>query len=353
MKNLRIIPGPIAHKGHLKSFSNPLLSNGADPWCVYKDGYYYYTHTTATNITLWKSKSIGDLATAEKKIIFKPPVSGPYSKNLWAPEIHFLEDKWYIYFAADTGDNKDHRLYVLENESPNPMLGTWILKGKLTTPEDKWSIDGTAFKHQNQLYFIWSGWEGDTNGQQNIYIAKMKNPWTLENKRVLLSAPELHWEIIGDLHDNVNPSHVKVNEGPVILFNEDKIFLIYSASGCWTDSYALGMLTASVDSDPMNADSWKKNKQPVFKQSKRNSVYGPGHSSFFKSPDGTEDYIMYHANSTPNAGCDDCRSTRTQKFTFNIDGSPNFGKPVKNGTILSLPSEKHILAADLEELLPL
>ena len=353
MKNLRIIPGPIAHKGHLKSFSNPLLSNGADPWCVYKDGYYYYTHTTATNITLWKSKSIGDLATAEKKIIFKPPVSGPYSKNLWAPEIHFLEDKWYIYFAADTGDNKDHRLYVLENESPNPMLGTWILKGKLTTPEDKWSIDGTAFKHQNQLYFIWSGWEGDTNGQQNIYIAKMKNPWTLENKRVLLSAPELHWEIIGDLHDNVYPSHVKVNEGPVILFNEDKIFLIYSASGCWTDSYALGMLTASVDSDPMNADSWKKNKQPVFKQSKRNSVYGPGHSSFFKSPDGTEDYIMYHANSTPNAGCDDCRSTRTQKFTFNIDGSPNFGKPVKNGTILSLPSEKHILAADLEELLPL
>ena len=347
MKNLRIIPGPIAHRGQQKNFSNPLLSNGADPWCVYKDGFYYYTHTTATNITLWKTKCIGELATAEKKIIFKPPVSGPYSKNLWAPEIHFLENKWYIYFAADTGNNNDHRLWVLENDSPNPMIGTWVMKGKLTTPEDKWSIDGTAFRHQHQLYFIWSGWEGDTNGQQNIYIAKMKNPWTLENKRVLLSAPELPWEIIGDLHDNVNPSHVKVNEGPVILFNEDKIFLVYSASGCWTDSYALGMLTASLNSDPMKPGSWKKNKQPVFKQSKQNSVYGPGHSSFFKSPDGTEDYIMYHANETPNAGCDGCRSTRTQKFTWNLDGSPNFGKPVKNGTLLSLPSEKHILVADL------
>ena len=343
MKNLRVIPAQPARLHHQKTFTNPLLSSGADPWCIYKDGYYYYTHTTATNITLWKTKCLGELATAQKKIIFKPPVSGPCSKNLWAPEIHFLEDKWYIYFAADTGDNNDHRLWVLENESPDPMKGTWLMKGKLTTPEDKWSIDGTAFRHHQQLYFIWSGWEGDTNGQQNIYIAKMKNPWTLENKRVLLSSPELDWETIGDLHDNVNPSHVKVNEGPVVLFKEDQIFLVYSASGCWTDSYALGMLTASIDSDPMNPDSWKKNQQPVFKQSKKNKVYGPGHSSFFKSPDGTEDFIMYHANATPNAGCDDCRSTRTQKFTWNDDGTPNFGIPVKIGEAINLPSENKIL----------
>lgn len=342
MKNLSIIPGIFAHQHHQKTFSNPLLPEGADPWCIYKDGFYYYTHTTAINITLWKSKCIGELASAEKKIIFKPPVSGPYAKNLWAPEIHFLDNKWYIYFAADTGDNKDHRLWVLENGSTDPMKGTWLMKGKLTTPEDKWSIDGTTFRHKQQLYFIWSGWEGDTNGQQNIYIAKMKNPWTLENKRVLLSSPELAWETIGDLHDNVNPSHVKVNEGPVILCKNDKIFLIYSASGCWTDSYALGMLTASIESDPMNPLSWKKTAQPVFKQSKINKVYGPGHSSFYKSPDGTEDYIMYHANATANAGCHNCRSTRTQKFTWNKDGTPDFAIPVKNGIAFSLPSENYM-----------
>ncbi len=105
-----------------------------------------------------------------------------YSKELWAPEIHFLQGKWYIYFAADSGNNKDHRMYVLENDAADPLQGEFKFKGKLLTPEDKWSIDGSVFEHHSRLYFIWSGWEGDKNGQQNIYIAGMKDPWTIEGE---------------------------------------------------------------------------------------------------------------------------------------------------------------------------
>jgi GH43 family beta-xylosidase len=257
---------------------------------------------------------------------------------LWAPEIHFLQGKWYIYFAADSGKNIDHRLWVLENSSADPLKGEWMMKGKLTTPEDKWSIDGSLFEHNKQLYVIWSGWQGDVNGSQNIYIAKMKNPWTVGGYRAKISTPELPWETHGDLNNADDVPHVNVNEGPEVLVNGNKVFLIYSASGCWTDFYALGMLTASANSDLMNPASWTKSPQPVFKQSIENSVYAPGHNSFFKSPDDKEDYILYHANAKPGQGCGDFRSPRAQKFTWNKDGSPNFEVPVKEGEILNIPS---------------
>ncbi len=321
-----------------QSFSNPLLPAGADPWCIYQNGFYYYTHTTGRNITIWKTRSIADLKTAEHVVVFTPPKTGPYSKEIWAPEIHFLQGKWYVYFAADSGNNNQHRLWVLENNSPDPLTGNWIMKGKLITPDDKWSIDVSLFEYSKQLYLIWSGWEGDKNGQQNIYMAKMKNPWTVDGKRVKLSSPELDWEKNGDLNNPNDPSHVNVNEGPEVVVHNDKLFLIYSASGCWTDFYALGMLTASANSDLMDPASWKKSRQPVFKQSKDNSVYAPGHNSFFKSADGKEDWILYHANSKAGQGCGGFRSPRAQKFSWKADGTPDFGVPVKEGEILSVPS---------------
>ena len=332
------IPVIEANVQPVKTFTNPLLPCGADPWCIYREGFYYYTHTTGNNITLWKTTSLTALRTAEKKVVFVPPAAGPYAKELWAPELHFLQGKWYIYFAADCGKNSCHRLWVLENNSPDPLQGEWIFKGKLHTPADKWSIDGTVFEHHGQLYFLWSGWQGNVNGCQHIYMAKMKNPFTIDGPRVKISSPEFEWEMIGDLDCPDNPPHVSVNEGPVILARNNKLFLIYSASGCWTDFYALGMLTAPADCDPMDAAAWVKSPRPVFKQCRKNKVYAPGHNSFFKSPDGNEDWILYHANARPGMGCGKRRSPRAQQFSWKKDGTPYFGVPVKNGVRLNIPS---------------
>lgn len=320
-----------------KTFTNPLLPSGADPWCFYKDGYYYYTHTTRNNITLWKTDNIARLSTAEKKVVYTPPAGTYYSHALWAPELHFLNGRWYIYFAADGGQNKDHRMWVLENPSHDPLKGEWTLKGKLTTPGDKWSIDGTVYDHKGQLYFFWSGWEGDVNGEQAIYAAKMKNPWTIEGDRVKLSRSIYEWEKHGTTKNPNDVSHVNVNEGPQILRNKDKVFLIYSASGCWTDHYSLGMLSTSMDKDLLDSASWSKSPQPVFKQSPENGVYASGHNSFFTSPDGKEDWILYHANSQPGQGCGKFRSPRAQKFSWKADGTPDFGEPVKENTPLEIP----------------
>lgn len=318
--------------------TNPLLPSGADPFSIYKDGFYYYTHTTGKNITIWKTRSMAELANAEKKTVFEPAPGKPYSRELWAPEIHFIRGKWYVYFAADSLNNNGHRLWVLENASADPMQGEWTLKGKLTTPDDKWSIDASVFEQNGQLYCIWSGWEGDVNGQQDIYIAKMSNPWTITGRRVRLSAPELDWEVHGDLNTASDPPHVSVNEGPEILQHGNRIFLVYSASGCWTEYYALGMLSARAGADLMDPRSWTKNPQPVFRQSTANKVYAPGHNSFFKSPDGKQDWILYHANSAPGQGCGKFRSPRAQPFTWDTSGAPVFGEPVATGALIIHPS---------------
>ena len=97
-----------------QTFQNPLLDSGADPFSVYVDGYYYYTHTMGNRVVLWKTKNLANLREAESKTIWTPPQGSKYSKNVWAPEIHYINNTWYVYVAADNGTNENHRMYVLQ-----------------------------------------------------------------------------------------------------------------------------------------------------------------------------------------------------------------------------------------------
>ncbi len=322
-------------------FTNPLLPTGPDPWVIYHDGFYYYTDTTGTNLTLWKTRDITDLRHAEQKIVWTPPKTGPYSNDIWAPELHFLDGAWYLYFTADDGTNDSHRIYVLRNTSVDPLRGRWVMKGKVEDRTDRWAIDPTVADIRGKRYLVWSGWEGDTNGRQSIYMARLRNPWTVEGDRVRLSTPIYPWEEVGDTYlpgvVNAVP-HINVNEGPEFLLHGSKVFLMYSASACWTDYYELGLLEASIDSDLMQVHSWIKLDHPVFWQNPAASVYGPGHASFFQSPDGRQDWILYHANAAPGQGCGIGRTPRAQPFTWNPDGTPNFGRPVAAGMPMMKPS---------------
>lgn len=323
-----------------RTFTNPIFISGADPWITYNDGYYYFTSTGGSRLFIRKAKNLDDLKNAESKTIWTPPQGTSYSKELWAPELHRIDDKWYMYFAADNGSNTNHRMYVLENASRDPLSDTWEFKGKVNDPSDKWAIDGSVFEYDGKLYMVWSGWDGDTNGQQNIYLALMKNPWTIDGQRVKISSPELKWETVGDLNNPNDVPHVNVNEGPVALQHKGKLFVVYSGSGCWTDSYCLGLLSYDGKGDILNSSSWVKNPEPVFKGNPANKAFSPGHNCFFKSPDQKEDWILYHANPSAGQGCGRFRSPRAQKFTFSKDGTPVFGEPVNIDVPWQVPSEK-------------
>ncbi len=312
-----------------KTFYNPLM-NGSDPWVYQKDNLYFYTQTLGNRVAIWKTTSMSKLASISSTEIYRPAQGQANSSNVWAPEIHFLDGKWYVYYTAGSGPDNTQRTWVLENSSSDPTTGQWVDKGRIyASNADFWAIDGTVMEYNGSKYFLWSGRPVANQQNQNIYIAKMSNPWTIEGDAVMLTSPELEWERKGG----------PVNEGPQVLKNAaGKVFLVYSASGCWTDDYALGMLTLKDGGDPLQLSDWTKSSQPVFSKKPENNAFGPGHNSFFKSPDGKEDWIIYHANTNTNEGCGEKRNIRIQKYSWNSTGVPVFGEPVRTGTFFPVPS---------------
>jgi len=313
------------------TFANPLM-DGADPSVFQKDGVYYYLQTNGNSIELWTTTAMSKLATSSLKKIYTPIAGTRNSRNVWAPEMFFLDGKWYIYYTAGDGTDINQRTWVLENNSVDPATGTWVDKGKIfSASADFWAIDGTVFELNGSRYFLWCGRPDLTNMNltQNIYIAKMKNPYTLEGVATKLTEPEFNWEKNG----------FGVNEGPEVLVGTDgRLFLVYSASYCGTDDYVLGMMALKTGGNPLVKADWAKSAQPVFSKQPQNNAFGPGHNSFFKSPDGKENWIIYHANSATNQGCADKRNIRMQKFTFRRDGSPDFGQPLPIELQITRPS---------------
>lgn len=308
------------------AFKNPLVNFGADPYVIYQDGYYYYIRVNHdTSIWVSKSQELNRIGQVEPKQVYTPSEGEP-SVELWAPEIHFIDGKWYIYYTA--GGGADHRMYVLESNTSDAQ-GQYTFKGQLTPDTDKWAIDQTVLEYNGELYAVWSGWEGDVNVDQRIYIAKMENPWTISGDRVELSKPEYSWEKQGG-----SPA---INEGPQIAVSPGgTVNIVYSASGSWSDYYCLGCLTLKNDADPMQKDSWMKVDQPIF-QKNNSTTYSTGHACFTTSPDGTENYLVYHATRTAGDGWNG-RGVRTQRVYWNEDGSPYLGTAIEYDGKVNWPS---------------
>ncbi len=330
--NTGVTPTPVADSA--TRFRNPLLSSGPDPWVIFQDGFYYVMHTTGDDLRIYKTKKMSLLGSSTYRAVWSPPGSPP-THDIWAPELHRLTDsqgvaRWYIYYAAVVSPRDQHRMWVLENEAADPLTGTWVSKGQVQLPGDRWAIDATSIVLNKQQYMAWSGWENATdNRKQNIYLCKMRDPWTADGPRIRISTPDYDWEKQGD---------PDVNEGPEFLTHGNKVFLVYSAAHCSTDSYALGMLTADAGADLTNLASWTKSATPVFGPSAANGTYGVGHNSFFTTTDAKENWILYHANPQANQQCNDRRSVRMQPFGWRTDGSPDFGQPAPLTELLKRPS---------------
>lgn len=318
---MRQYNGSLALVQEPATFSNPILpAPSADPWMIFHNGWYYYCESrNQGSIWIRRSKTIVDVGQDEGVCIWTPPVYGRNSKNVWAPELHYLQGKWVIYFAADDGQNENHRMWVLESLEP---LGPYVERGCLET--DGWAIDGTVLQLENQaMYFVWSGWPGRGNGCQNLYIAPMSDPFTLAGPRQLICVPDRAWETVD----------MPIAEGPQILKRNGNIFIVYSASGSWTVDYCLGLLV-NRDGNILNPASWEK-LGPVFQ--KTADVWGIGHCCFVRSPDQSEDWILYHVKSKRKKGWAD-RNVHAQAFTWDAAGFPCFGSPIPAGAPLPTPS---------------
>ncbi|OXM87218.1 hypothetical protein CF651_06115 [Paenibacillus rigui] len=341
-------PGTFQVKGKVNGspdYVNPLIKNGADP-NIYKgaDGYYYYTMSYmnyANNgvaayqydrITLRRASTIQGLASAEEKQIWTKHASGEMSYHIWAPEIHYVNGKWYIYFAAGrTNANFDLRVYVLECSTQDPMTGDWKELGKVAMNDEAFDLDATTFEHNGELYMIYAFANGGLKINSSLRIAKMTSPTTLDSVQVNISTPEYTWE---QRYDNVN-------EGSAVIKKNGKIFVAYSA-GSTDTTYAVGLLSApdSPDANLLDPANWTKTPYPIMATSRANGQFGPGHGTFTVAEDGLQDVFLYHARKNEAYSAtgyaplyDATRWARVQNVYWHGDGTPYLGVPVPDGPL--------------------
>lgn len=311
------------------SYTNPLVNQRADAQ-IYKhtDCYYYYFTATVPEydrIILRRATTIRGLSTAPETVIWTKHATGDMGAHIWAPEIHYIDGKWYVYFAAgSTTDVWKIRMYVLESSAANPLTGGWTEKGRIATPMDSFALDATTFVVGGTRYLSWAQKDPAIATNSNVYLAKMSNPWTISGTPTRLTVPTYSWETAG----------YKVNEGPALIQHGGKVFMSYSASA--TDrNYCLGLLSASATGDLLDPASWTKSPTPVFTSNTATGQYGPGHNQFTTSEDGKSDVLVYHERNyrdiTGDPLDDPNRRTRVQKLYWNSDGTPNFGIPVADG----------------------
>lgn len=324
---------PDRHATSAGTFTNPLY-RGADPFVARHDGFYYYCQSgPGGRLEVWKSRSL--VERGDCRVVWTPPRTGWNRAQVWAPELHRLRDRWHLYYAASDGRNANHRMGVLAAATDDPQ-GPYHDAGPLYTGDDlaarsrsRWAIDGTVFELRGQLYFLWSGWEAHDD-VQHLYLAKMSDPVTISSNRVRICANDCHpWERIGERHHERG-----LHEGPQVLVRHGRALLVYSCSGSWQPTYKLGMLMMDDRDDPMRAGAWTKFPTPIFESTR--DVFGVGHCCFTQSPDGSEDWFLYHSKRNRH----DCwhREVRAQRFTWTEDGFPDLGRPAASGVHLPLPA---------------
>lgn len=307
-------------------YNEPWILQRADPY-VYKhtDGRYYFTASVPAydGICLRRAKSLAELPQAEEVEVWHKHEEGPMSIHIWAPELYYLDGKWYIYYAG--GDKDDVwaiRPYVLECEGSDPLKDPWKELGKMKrAPEDEFSfeafsLDATVFENKGEYYYVWAEKVGVGKQISNLYIAKMEHPHQLKTVQVLLTTPDYDWERIG----------FWVNEGPAVIKHGNKLFLTYSASETG-EHYCMGMLTADMDADLLDPLSWKKERYPVLETDASKNIFGPGHNSFTTDEEGN-DIMVYHlrteAKIEGNPLYNPNRHASLMKIRWDDEGRPVF-----------------------------
>ncbi|KAI1187635.1 glycosyl hydrolase [Nemania serpens] len=306
-----------------------------DPFVNSFWGQYYLTFTAGDRIEIWSSNSLVDIeVTATKHHIWKPPQDSEHSAELWAPELHALRGRWYIYYAAANPrkGNRSHRMYVLGGPAAteDPCSGDWEFLGRIREMPDQWAIDGTVFELEDQLYLAYSGWpldggEPQGSGQgmvQHLFLVRLDDPSTAGSWPVAVSLPQQPWEVT---RDGDGGAHA-INEGPQWLASPDGRWrgLVYSCAGSWTHEYKMATLRYR-GGEPLDPSSWQKSMAPLLQTRKRgmSGPFGPGHGSFLDLGGGNV-VAVYHATDTPDDGWEN-RRARVQRVAFTEKG-PYMGK---------------------------
>ncbi len=305
----------------------------ADP-CVYynpDDGYYYFiaTNDADGNKTFFmkKSETLEGLKDAQEKEILNLDMYPDINGMVWAPEIHKIGEELYIFFSSNPGNpaNWDVQSHVMRYKGGNlDDKNSWERPKRFLNKDGKplnqamadfggITLDMTTFKIKNTRYVVWAqrDYVRKTGSVLCIGTVDEAQPWKLTSDPVIISRPDYGWD---------NNDNTPVDEGPYAIIRDDKVFITFSGSSIGA-TYCVGLLSADINSNFLNAASWTKNNSPILYARAVAGEAGPGHNSYTTDAAGNLVFV-YHARPVDANGNVGSRNTGLRTVHFGADGEP-------------------------------
>ena len=336
------VPGEYEVEGrvHQDRFEFPVAWHKADPAICRWNGKYYFISTNDLDgnhsLYIREADNIPGLVTAQQTLILDTKTYPHLGNLLWAPEMHIIDGRLYIFHAGTPESFFCEQSHVMAlKPNGNPLKASdWemprrVVKadGSMLYGEEGITLDMTVFWSAGRLYASWSQRQfKPVDLGAWLYIAELdpQKPWQLKSEPQVLTVPEYGWE----------NNHVFVVEGPFALYRNGRIYLSYS--GALVDStYVVGMLSMEDGADPLDPASWTKENYPLLTSRSVEGEYGPGHNAYVTDADGLV-WNTYHArpgwqqttqgsSSTPVEGSKvvfGARSSGIRRVHFNVEGYP-------------------------------
>ena len=324
---------------HQDRYEFPMAWHKADPAMCRWNGKYYFISTNDLDgnhsLYIREADSIPGLATAQQVCILDTSMYPHLGNLLWAPEMHIINGRLYIFHAGTPGPFVQEQSHVMAlREGGSPLKASdWetprrVVKADGSMLYDKGiTLDMTVFWSAGKCCAAWSQRQFDpVDLGAWLYIAQIDpdRPWQLLSEPQVLTTPEYGWE----------NNHTFVVEGPFALYRGGKIYLSYS--GALVDStYAVGMLSMDDGADPLDPAAWTKENYPLLTSRSVQDEYGPGHNAYVTDEDGLV-WNTYHArpgwqqtsqgsSSTPVEGSNivfGARSSGVRRVHFNAEDYP-------------------------------
>lgn len=331
-------------------YQNP-VADYADPSVVYHDGWYYYSfakeYLGKPAIYMAKAANIYDVGNVRPQLIWAQAqdTEGTEVKSLWAPQLYFLEGKWYLYATCDVG---------IETALTNGRRMPVIWRGLTDDPQGEYEYIGVMknvdmevtsynspriIRHGGKLYMINGSFfrEEDCTNQhiQRMFVSELADPITAAGAAVVISSPMYAYE-------------ENIMEGPFPVYSPNgTLYVIFAAGHTRTDEYCTGILrfNGGENDSLQDASKWEKFSTPLHKASYENGVYSPGAMVVTVTPDGGGLLAVYHAKEYHYSAYT-MRRLYVQEMTFEND-FPTVGEPQPTDTVFTLalnamPLEKRI-----------
>lgn len=261
--------------------------------CIYPDrksGYYYMVGPAGNSVVCYRSEDLIHWTNPIKIFTVPKGFWGDIDiKSIWAPELHFYQEKYYLFLTFDTNNKLCEQW---RNWLPRVTRGSQILvsdsicgpykpfQNHSTLPVDMMTLDGTLWIEDGVPYMVFCHeWVQITNG--SICCIRLKNDLseTIGEPIKLFHGSEAEWSVTGKQHGN------NVTDGCFLYRGKTgKLYLLWASGGKY--GYTQGV---SISESGKLIGPWSHQKDPLYSND-------GGHAMVFTTFDGRLMMVLHSPN---------------------------------------------------------